>query len=524
MEPVPSVIQFVLSLCYSLVVVSMVTNMLMSGLSSRRIDNTVAVIPRPRSTRKRAWYVEPVDGSGRMCNHQSMHLTDNDNKVLVGHLFNAAVERENQGLTVGHGEECCISMEPIADSCLPFSDKIHVRKMNPGLTGVELLCGHRFSAVNLLWHWCRSEMRCPMCRAPYSLRSGMACGRSPMVMDGNEEVVRFALVENFPERYWRQLRGIIRVYKQEEEEEERRLIASYHQEAILDETLHTVLGNEPTFFLMLSLENGRQPDIIHYMPLHRTNNNYIAISTDRFNFSVQRSSLRRFTTSMVNAANASVGSTGVLQQYNLMRSSVVMRVGSGEDEHSFLYRLTQLSDIDLPVFRTQQRAALDLELSNVVAATGDTTSVSESMDGHDLSTPPPPPTPPSPPPPPPPLMLVFSPTDTHMLARTSDGISGGISGGISDVVGHIIAAPDLPTVFTAIDSTRTGTHERDSQPIQYRYTTVSSPFVDFAGVLEMEFRESVITEGIDSLLSVFVSLQGCALLNEVARCYSQRTS
>jgi hypothetical protein len=323
--------------------------------------------------------------------------------------------------------------------------------------------------------------------------------------------MKFAAVENFPGCYWRQMRSILRKYKKEEEEEERRLIASYHQESVLDVTMETVLGSQPTFFLMLSLENGSHPDIVHYMQLHRTNTNYLAISTDRFNFSVQRAALRRFTTSMVNSANANrdssgMGDTAGVQEYRLMRSSVVMRVGSAEqDEHSFLYRLAQMSDIDLPVFRTQQNMAIDLEISTVLAAA--------------LAMPPPPPAPPPlpPPPPAPPPLPVLSHADIHVitLATTVSGESFGTEE-------NTIATPDLPTVFTAVESVRNGTRHRDNTPILYRYTTVSAPCVDFAGVLEMEFCESVLSGGVDSLMSVFLSLQGCALLNEVARCYSQR--
>ena len=64
-------------------------------------------------------------------------------------------------------EECCISCEDITKTqTLYFAADtvIHVDKLHPTLTGVQLTCGHRFGAVPLLWYWVCAPMTCPVCR------------------------------------------------------------------------------------------------------------------------------------------------------------------------------------------------------------------------------------------------------------------------------------------------------------------------------------------------------------------------
>ena len=138
--------------------------------------------------RKNAWYVSPVDLPG--CMHDNKYCGEN---VLCGHLFDAAAEGSCRRPSVSI-EECCIAMESIADARLSFSDCIHVRKSQENLTGVQLLCGHRFSAVNLLWYWCMSPMICPVCRAKYV---GVTCSTSR-----SREKPRPCKLENFPTSFW----------------------------------------------------------------------------------------------------------------------------------------------------------------------------------------------------------------------------------------------------------------------------------------------------------------------------------
>jgi hypothetical protein len=298
---------------------------------------------RIHSMRKRAWYVAPIEDSRRMSQTDmfcDVYHFEKHEKVLCGHLFNASAERDQLGLVDGGGEECPISLEPIADARLPFSDKIRVDALNPELTGVELLCGHRFSSVYLLWHWARSPMLCPMCRASYSLKMGIT---SAQAVSGIEEDTRPCRIENFPRNHWKKLRSVMRSHKKEEEAEERRLIASYHTESVLDETLEIVLGPAQQFFLMVSLSNAGGPDIIQYMPLYRTNDNLAAITEDTFRFSVERASLRRFTAAVNRSTVVDQNRVGI--ESRTMHSSVVLRVGDETDEQSFFLRGAHHKDV-----------------------------------------------------------------------------------------------------------------------------------------------------------------------------------
>ena len=88
---------------------------------------------RPQSLRRHAWRVQPLSestGTPACTSHGSRQT------ILCGYLFNAHAERCALGLGVGEGEECCITLEPIADARLSFSDKILVSSFHPSLTGV----------------------------------------------------------------------------------------------------------------------------------------------------------------------------------------------------------------------------------------------------------------------------------------------------------------------------------------------------------------------------------------------------
>ena len=73
-------------------------------------------------------------------------------------------------------EECPITMELIKDSnkmdWLP--EGCSFVKGNPGLSKATLECGHSFSAVNLVYLWCKKDMRCPCCRKGFDLPAGPA--------------------------------------------------------------------------------------------------------------------------------------------------------------------------------------------------------------------------------------------------------------------------------------------------------------------------------------------------------------
>jgi len=526
---------------------------------------TIAPFYRRQSTRKHAWYVSPVDSS--YCHDiemtDSCRPLDKEGKVLCGHLFNADAERSQLGLAKGAGEECPISLEPIADACLQFCDKIHVSENNRELTGVELLCGHRFSAVFLLWYWVRSPMLCPMCRTHYSMKSGMASGRHPgnttAVVEDEPPVCK---VENFPVRHWRKLRGILREYRKEEEREERRLIASYHMESesILDDTLETVLGPTQQFFLMVSLSTGHGEELVQYMPLHRTNDNNTAISDDVFRFNVQRVSLRRFTTavSQIPTLDDHIGET----VHRLMRSSVVLRVGTEDGEQSFLFSVAQLADIELPAFRVHDRNSTDssalppddllsmeeaidtlvtmgsneqlhpynLDVTDIsvtgvsgetpVTATDDQNDVIMPHLVEDQST-----------------LLDDDVVEHTVIAATSPVATSTLttspvttSTTTTTTTATVNAPPNIdiqhtsfPTVGLGVSTTNTlsqGAMIFGMRSPLFRYTTVCAPCMDMVGLLTLQLCETVVGGGIDSLHTVSLGLQACALMSEVASCFS----
>ena len=441
----------------------LVVTQFLSDMSTNPVKTVNQLIhpQRAHSMRKRAWYVEPINTSTGSVNDDSHNAqwVDKKGKVLCGYLFNGESERCQLGLTTGAGEECPISLEPIADARLPFSTNICVDSSNPQLTGVELLCSHRFSAVFLLWHWARAPMVCPICRAHFSLEGGGVLTGTPGQNVPSAENTRLCMVENFPRKHWVKLRAIIRKYKKEEEMEERRLMESYETESVLDETLETVLGNVQQFFMMISLSNGDGRDIIQYMPLHRTNDNITAITEDTFRFSVQRSALRRFTTAVSNMDNMPSLNNNHGGEQRLMRSSVVLRVGSDDNEHSYLFRVAQLADVELPAFCLHDR--------------------------------------------------VFR--EGPILHRTNE---------VNQVETNPVAENPRSSVVPLVTTTDTLGSTATSRTSVYRYTTVNASCIDMDGLLTMEICEESQNTGIDSLHSVTLSLQACAFMSEVARCLS----
>ena len=371
-------------------------------------------------------------------------------------------------------------------------------------------------------------MICPMCRAPYSLKTNVNPGRRPCLTSAVvEDDAVVCKVENFPMRYWRKMRAVLREHRIEEDRAEQRLIASYHEESesILDDTLETVLGTAQQFFLMLSVGNGGDRDTIQYMPLNRINDNISAINEDMFRFSVQRTSLRRFTT-LVNQIPSS-GDTNGETIPRLMRSSVVLRVGSENDEQSFLYRVAQMTDIELPVFRIHDQGSIDSSLTENVLSMEQAveTLLGMRMDEQHVSD--------------------DAVSDNAVL----NGESGTSVTGISTIEENdVVMLPVSEEQLSLIDLDETPNAE-SSPSIQIpsatipmprittantlsgdtptamrlsllRYTTVCAPCLDMIGILTLQLCESVFSGGIDSIHAITLSLQACALMSEVARCFA----
>jgi hypothetical protein len=65
------------------------------------------------------------------------------------------------------GEECPITQEPIASplSDLEFLPGVAFRDMDPTYRRAQLDCNHTFCAMQLVYHFFRNGMHCPLCRA-----------------------------------------------------------------------------------------------------------------------------------------------------------------------------------------------------------------------------------------------------------------------------------------------------------------------------------------------------------------------
>ncbi|KAJ1466305.1 hypothetical protein T484DRAFT_1756747, partial [Baffinella frigidus] len=161
---------------------------------------------------------------------------------------------------------------------------------------------------------------------------------------------RWCAVENFPVRYWKMLRGLVRTHINEEAVEETRQVEHIHHEGVIEDVLNSVLGPVQTFVLMISIDNEVGENVLEYLPLHRTNGNFDAVSADELHFNVQRSSLRRFTTVLTQTTR-----THHPQQFHILRSSILMGVNEIDSEDDgYLMRISQVSDIELPAFQQGQ--------------------------------------------------------------------------------------------------------------------------------------------------------------------------
>jgi len=303
------------------------------------MSGDVAALTRTRrSSRRRAWRVTPLDVSGA----SEYAAEDTFAGVLCGYLFNAEAERTALGLTVGEGEECCIALEPIADVALPFSPQLSVVSMHPQFTGVQLLCGHRFSAVSLLWHWCTAPMTCPMCRAPYA----------PFVR-GCQQQARSCKVENFPARSWRQLRGIVREQQYETMRTQDRESMQLVMESVMDTSMQTVLSGADAFFIALSVQRPDGGTLLRFLSMLRTSSTEEALEENTLRFMVPRASVRRFSAAvssfMAGDAAGPVASTDAAPATTLVQSTVMLRMPFGHSAESLMVPVAKAANIDLPV-------------------------------------------------------------------------------------------------------------------------------------------------------------------------------
>lgn len=73
------------------------------------------------------------------------------------------------------GDECPLTLDLIADSKLPFMPDATFIRGRPKHTKLTLPCKHSFSALTLLYSFCKNNMVCPCCRAGEDVRADPNC-------------------------------------------------------------------------------------------------------------------------------------------------------------------------------------------------------------------------------------------------------------------------------------------------------------------------------------------------------------
>lgn len=214
--------------------------------------------PRARRVSKREWLVHNESGLVVNC----------------GWLYEPTEE-----------EEDCISMERMAESRLEDAPSVQVDSMYPHLRGVELLCGHKFCAVNLLWCWVLSKMCCPVCRREFPANAALPADMSGLHGKGHEI---------------RALRKKILDLKREDAREAEMQVLRYVEEEYLTQLQVTSLLQQPSrFWIRLSFfgaDGERLQNQHRFFPLNR-----VLVSMERARLSnemprtrmqVQRADLR----------------------------------------------------------------------------------------------------------------------------------------------------------------------------------------------------------------------------------------
>ena len=312
---------------------------------------------RPHSTRRHAWHVQPVSpvtGAALYSPIGSRHT------VLCGHLFNAQAERHALGLSIGEGEQCCITLEPIADATLSFAETVTVSRFHRNLTGVELLCGHRFSAVNLLWHWCMSPMICPICRAPYAPHR-LLMGKEDLI-PGSLIVPVSSAVENFPVAYWGQLVGIITENARERallaQQENRRSIV----DALMADVVDTVFAPSQDYFLLLSFVGVGWVNTRHSVRMRRNTTNETVVVDGVMRFSIQRAATR-YLSGLIHSAETLSRS---IETPCYMTATVVVGIGVDTTNMTMLLPVAVFPDVILPFSQTNGVVTMSVPPSNAI--------------------------------------------------------------------------------------------------------------------------------------------------------------
>jgi hypothetical protein len=72
-------------------------------------------------------------------------------------------------------DECPLTLDSIAESRLPSLPDIHFLKDRPLHTKLTLPCGHSFSAMTLVYSFCKNNMTCPCCRTGEDVQADTRC-------------------------------------------------------------------------------------------------------------------------------------------------------------------------------------------------------------------------------------------------------------------------------------------------------------------------------------------------------------
>lgn len=453
-----------------------------------KVGDVAMLARRPSSTRRRVWRVTPLGET-----NTNEYATQGDNTtVMCGHLFNAEAERTALGLGVGQGEECCIALEPIADVVLPFCTDLRVVSMHPQFTGVQLRCGHRFSAVSLLWYWCTTAMICPICRAQYAA-----------TIDGRLQGVRPSSVENFPCVSWRLLRGLVRAHWDEVMRDQEQQSMQFIAENVVDDSMQTVIGSVDAYFVALSVQRVDGSSMVRFLPLLRTSSNEQVLEENILRYMVPRASIRRFSaavSSFMTADAAQDGGDTSMSTSTSMQSSILLRIAFGDDGESIMVPVAHVVDINLPVLAPgaalQQAAPAAMAFDNG---------------------------------------LEDSPTELGMAFVNTSHVHVGVGtwGGVGEHqqgAHHTHVARGVPLEPVAVSSTTRHTREPEhtahavsptaehpaagallSASMPSRSSAVSAPCVDATGELTMDFyRFSGV--GSDTLLSMTFSVDLLSVL------------
>ena len=73
------------------------------------------------------------------------------------------------------GEECPLTLEPMAESKLTFMPETPFLEDRPRHCKVTLPCWHSFSALTLVYNFCKNYMTCPCCRAGKQVKMDVLC-------------------------------------------------------------------------------------------------------------------------------------------------------------------------------------------------------------------------------------------------------------------------------------------------------------------------------------------------------------